>query len=125
MSNFRQHFLAESINNLTILQKESAEDLTGNRRREAFRTIHTIKGGAQTFGFSQTAKIAGELENILSEGAPFKDKNLLSEGIEVLINSLRQPLAEAPEKFIERLQTAAPTAARDTIFYNGFERCAP
>jgi chemotaxis protein histidine kinase CheA len=117
MDDFHQHFLTESINNLTILQQNLAENFSENLRREAFRTIHTIKGGAQTFGLENTARLAHELENFLSGGAEFNDQNLLSEGIEVLINSLRQSETNLHAGFIEKLQNANQTAAKSDVLF--------
>ena len=115
MTDFRQNFLAESIDNLTDLQKRMAEGFDENLRREAFRIIHTVKGGAQTFNLQDAAKIAHELENLLSNNTAFHNKNLLAEGIEVLANSLRQGETVASADFVEKLQNSFQTAAKSDI----------
>jgi chemotaxis protein histidine kinase CheA len=115
MSDFRQNFLAESINNLTTLQTRLAGEFTDDWRREAFRTIHTIKGGAQTFGLETSARLADGLENVLSGSAKSADKNLLLEGIGVLANSLRQNEAEAQAGFFEKLQDAGQIKTKSDI----------
>jgi len=115
MNDFRQNFLTESINNLTILHTQLAKDFSENLRREIFRTIHTIKGGAQTFDMENTARLAAELENFLSTGAQFNDKNLLSEGIDILISSLRESETNFHAGFIEKLQNANQTAAKSDV----------
>ncbi len=115
MTDFRQNFLAESINNLTILQKELTLDFTDNLRRDIFRTIHTIKGGAQTLGLQNAAEIAEELENILSNSTKSADKNLLVEGMEVLTNSLRQNDTDSHTDFIKKLQNANQKTAKSSI----------
>lgn len=115
MSDFHQNFLAESINNLTNLQRRLAEDFDENLRREAFRIIHTVKGGAQTFGLQNAARIAHALENLLANNAPFTDKNLLAEGMEILANSLRQSENAAGAEFVEKLQNSLQTAAKRDI----------
>jgi chemotaxis protein histidine kinase CheA len=115
MTDFRQNFLAESVNNLAILQKQLAENFTESLRREAFRTIHTIKGGVQTFGLQNAARLADELENSLSRGEKFDDKNLLIEGIEVLADSLRQSEPPSHEGFIEKLQNARQITALSNV----------
>lgn len=115
MNDFRQNFLAESINNLTILQKELTLDFTDNLRRDIFRTIHTIKGGAQTLGLQNAAEIAGELENVLSNSLHLTDKNLLVEGMEVLTNSLRQNDTGSYTDFIKKLQNANQKTAKSSI----------
>lgn len=117
MTDFRQNFLTESINNLTILQKELTLDFTDHLRRDIFRTIHTIKGGAQTLGLPNAAQIAGELENILSNDPHSTGKDLLVEGMEVLTNSLRQNETGSPADFLEKLQNAhRKTAKSDVLF---------
>jgi chemotaxis protein histidine kinase CheA len=115
MSEFRQNFLAESIDNLTILQKQLAEDFTENLRREAFRTIHTIKGGAQTFGLEASAGLAEELENILSNRAASFDKKLLLEGLDFLKGSLRGSVVLTDTDFLEKLQNAGHREARSNV----------
>lgn len=106
MSDFRQTFLTDSINKLTALETQVEKDFTENQRREAFRTIHTIKGGAQIFDLPRAAQIAGELENLLSAGGRAGDKNLLIEVFEVLIDSLRATEGDAPAGFLKKLRRA-------------------
>jgi chemotaxis protein histidine kinase CheA len=115
MNDFRQNFLAESNKNLTILQKQLAEEFTDNWRREAFRTIHTIKGGAQTFGLESSARLADELENILSNSLNSPGQNILLEGIEFLKNSLRQSGVETHAEFLEKLHGLNQKAARSNV----------
>jgi len=88
MSDFRQYFLEESINNLKDLQKDIAGGLTGKKRREAFRIVHTVKGGSQMFDCANAAQIAGKIEDALGESGSNIDQNLLVEGIGQLISSL-------------------------------------
>lgn len=117
MNDFRQNFLAESINNLSTLNKKLAEDSGEDLRRDAFRLIHTIKGGSQTFGLKNAAKLAGELENILADRENFdhNNQNLLLEGIELLSNSLRSGETNLSADFIEKLQTINQTATKSDI----------
>ncbi len=117
MSDFRQTFLADSIDKLTALETQVKKDFSENLRREAFRTIHTIKGGAQTFDLPQAAQIADELENTLSGGATENDKNLLVEGIEFLISSLQTNEFSAPEDFLEKLRRAGQKTSAGEIFF--------
>jgi chemotaxis protein histidine kinase CheA len=66
-----------------------------------------VKGSAQTFGLSNAAKLANELENLLSRQEITKNKSLqisFFEGIGLLILALRQKNAEFPATFIEKLQ---------------------
>lgn len=117
MSDFRQTFLTDSINKLTFLQTEVKKEFSENLRREAFRTIHTIKGGAQTFDLPQAAQIADELENTLSGGAAGNHKNLLVEGIGVLIDSLRTDESSAPADFLKKLHLANQKNSASQIFF--------
>ena len=119
MSDFRRTFLADSVNKLTALKTQVEKDFTENLRREAFRTIHTIKGGAQTFDLPQTAQIADELENMLSGSASLESKNLILEGIAVLINFLRANEPEASENFLEQLRRfGQQTSVNEILFIN-------
>jgi len=115
MNDFRQNFLAESIKSLTILQRQLAEEFTDDWRREAFRTIHTIKGGAQTFGLESSARLADELENTLSNSLNSPVQNILLEGIEFLKNSLRQNEAATHADFLEKLHSLNQKAAKSNV----------
>jgi chemotaxis protein histidine kinase CheA len=117
MNDFRQIFLAESVNNLKRLRTKLTQDFfTENLRRDAFRVIHTIKGGAQTFGLQSAAHLAGKLENILAGGENPADKNLLLEGIELLVNSLQSNEADLSEGFLDKLNNAGQKTAKSEIF---------
>jgi chemotaxis protein histidine kinase CheA len=122
MNSFRQHFLAESIDNLIILRRNLAENLTGERQREAFRIIHTIKGGAQTFGLETAAGLAHELEHNLSNDLHAIDKNLLLESVEALTNALRESEPAAATELIEKLRKARRKEAPSHVFLTGIPR---
>jgi chemotaxis protein histidine kinase CheA len=107
MNDLRQNFLAESINNLTILHGKLREDFIENLQRDAFRIVHTIKGGSQTLGLKNAAKLANELENLLASrefSANNNSQTLLIEGIKLLINSLQSTETNFSADFIEKLQ---------------------
>lgn len=106
MSDFRQYFLEDSINNLKDLQRNIAAGLTNEVRREAFRIVHTIKGGAQVFDCTFAAQIANNIENALGDRENILDRNLLVEGIGQLINSLRG------DRSVEKSTFAAPLKDR-------------
>lgn len=118
MNDLRQNFLAESLKKLDNLRKDLTEDASEELRREAFRRVHTIKGGAQIFGFEKAAKLAGELENILAERENFaaNNKDLLREGIELLASSLQDRETNLPARFTEKLQNQNQTAPKTDIF---------
>ena len=85
MNELRQNFLAESVKKLEqwpgILREEPDEA----QRRELFRVVHTIKGGLQTFGFKNAARLAEEIENLLSErNLSAARRSLLVEGVRLL-----------------------------------------
>lgn len=115
MSDFRQIFLADSVNNLTSLLRENAEN-----RREAFRIIHTVKGGAQTFGLRNAARLAEKLEDILSKSDGAIDKNLLREGIERLIENLQTNEFDSSAEFLEKLDNSVQIKNTTDIFLTRF-----
>ena len=107
MENLRRQFLLDSVKNLKLLQN----NLRNAQRDEIFRTLHTIKGTAQTFGFASAGHLAHELENLLSAGqnnSKRKIESLFSEGIGFLINSLEQRNFELPAQFIDNLRQIVP-----------------
>jgi chemotaxis protein histidine kinase CheA len=117
MNDFRQIFLADSINNLNNLRTNLTQDFfTENLRRDAFRTIHTVKGGAQTFGLQNAARLAEELENILAADENLADQNLLLEGIKLLVNSLESNEIELSADFLEKLGNASRKPTSSEIF---------
>jgi chemotaxis protein histidine kinase CheA len=95
MNNLHKDFLRRSVaalENLTESAQET-EALSPDFLREAFRTVHTIKGTAQTFGFPAPARAAHELENLLA-GAK-KDsselKTAVLDGLALLLKSFDEP----------------------------------
>ncbi len=117
MNDLHQIFLAESINNLNNLRTNLTQDFFNeNLRREIFRTIHTIKGGLQTFGFQNPARLAEKLENILANDANPTDKNLLLKGIELLVNSLQSNETDLSADFLEKLDNAHRKPTESEIF---------
>lgn len=117
MNDLHQIFLAESINNLKNLQTNLTQDFFNeNLRREIFRTIHTIKGGLQTFGLQNPARLAEKLENILSTGENLPDKNLLLDGIKLLVNSLQSNETDLSADFLEKLDNAHRKPTESEIF---------
>jgi len=103
--------LLEAVEKLENLLKDlrGAQQLSSTQRREIFRTLHTVKGTAQTFGFAASSKLAHKLENLLSSDETLN--NLLPEGIELLIKSLTEKDFELSEKFIEKTRVAVPNEA--------------
>lgn len=117
MNDFRQIFLAESVNNLKRLRTNLTQDFfTENLRRDSFRVIHTIKGGLQTFGLQNPAHLAGKLENILAANEDLADKNLLLEGIQLLVNSLESNETDLSADFLEKLNNTSRKLTESEIF---------
>ncbi|HMS42321.1 MAG TPA: ATP-binding protein [Pyrinomonadaceae bacterium] len=88
MNHLQADFLKRSIAVLENLAKraETEKNLSPEFVRETFRALHTIKGTARTFGFSNSSKIAHELENLLSGND--LSKETLVKGFADLANSL-------------------------------------
>jgi chemotaxis protein histidine kinase CheA len=68
MEELRQSFIADSTDALRNLQTKLQQDrdFSADAKREVFRALHTIKGTAQTFGFTAAAGLAHTLENLLA-----------------------------------------------------------
>lgn len=125
MENFRQQFLFETVNTLKNLLNDlqSAETISNSQKREIFRTLHTVKGTAQTFGFKSSSRLAHQLESLLSLPESFSDINqrsVLYEGIELLIESLEQKNFRTPDAFAKKLRISdsnqiAPKTASDSF----------
>ena len=114
MENFRRQFLLDSVKNLKRLQ----HNLRDARREEIFRTLHTIKGTAQTFGFDSAGRLAHELENLLSAGqnnSNGKIQSLFTEGIQLLINAFEQGNFEFPAKFVGELRQIVPQETQSFV----------
>ncbi|MDQ3320972.1 MAG: ATP-binding protein [Acidobacteriota bacterium] len=118
MNNLQQDFLNQSIetleNLILRLQNENeSEVFSENFRREAFRTLHTIKGTAQTFGFPVSGKLAHELENLLSTdenrqiSATENRKSFFLDGLQLLKQTFEQKDFEIPSAFAEKIRVVA------------------
>jgi chemotaxis protein histidine kinase CheA len=114
MNNLQKDFLHRSRANLENLSASAKKDLSPELLREIFRALHTIKGTAQTFGFAASARLAHELENLLSAGnndgfsnADFR--NTLIEGFALLVKSFDETdVFETPDAFLEKIRRFAP-----------------
>jgi len=115
MNNLQKDFLHRSRANLENLSASAKENLSPELLREIFRALHTIKGTAQTFGFAASARLAHELENLLSaagnsevlSNADFR--NTLIEGFALLIKSFGEADDfETPTAFLEKIRRLAP-----------------
>jgi len=119
MEDFRRQFLTEAAGNLRALAEDwqNARAIYHLVRRDSFRTLHTVKGTAQTFGFSTASSLAHELENLLTFTGDEKtveaekSKSLFLEGIGLLIKSLEQKDFEIPTSFTDKIQGLIPKTA--------------
>ncbi len=122
MKELRQEFLQRSTANLDDLRKSLLDEgATENWRRTAFRTLHTIKGTAQTFGLTTSGHLAHELETFLSATALVSADNftnLFIEGVELLKDSFEQNNFTDSAQFIEKIKIHFPQNTEASGFEN-------
>ena len=128
MEDFRRQFLTEAAGNLRALVEnfQSAAVVSDSVKRDAFRTLHTVKGTAQTFGFDSASRLAHNLETLLSVTKTFEgdgSKSFFLEGIELLIESLKQKSFVIPASFREKIHDLVPAAAQNIS--DGFSSVIP
>ncbi len=123
MEDLRQFFSSESIEKLKNLNTrlQNADAFSDSEKREVFRTLHTLKGSSQTFGFNSASKLAHKLETILSTVQSPKDfnqiiRNVFAEGFELMISSLEKKHFEIPASFVEKINLIVPEAAGKNDF---------
>ena len=113
MKDIRRQFLHSAARSLENHLKNS-DNFSDRFLQELFRTLHTIKGTAQTFGLENAGRWAHQLENLLQAG---KDKkisndedfrNLLTEGIKALIKILDGEENAVPAKLVEKIRAIVP-----------------
>ena len=121
MKSLQNDFLKRSVAALESLTERAKNEavLPPEFVREAFRTLHTIKGTSQTFGFSASANLAHELENLLSdakENDEFLNGNFKAEllnGLAYLIDSFTQTDNFSNQKsFLEKNNRSNKTTAK-------------
>ena len=111
MQDIRRQFLETSVQTLKHSNKvlQTDDEVSEQFVRQLYRQIHTIKGTAQTFGLTNPAKLAHELESILStwgkiEKTGENNRKILIEGLDILISSLENTDLDIPQSFIEKIQ---------------------
>lgn len=116
MEEIRRQFLNEA---LAALEKTRAEFQAVNnfsdvQKSEVFRLLHTVKGTAQTFGYQTSSRLAHRLESLLArlktDSANDGDFMIFSEGIGLLIESLKQKDFEIPASFAAKTGAAVSGA---------------
>lgn len=124
MEELRKEFLTEAISNLEKLSARLRnETVSEEAEREIFRTLHTLKGTAQTFNLNACGKLAHEIENLLqakreNQISPNEDfAHLLKTGIELLLETFRQADDKKevvfPADFVKKLRGAIPELSAD------------
>lgn len=117
MEEFRRQFLIEAVERLenALADFQRTEHFSDSQKAAFFRTLHTVKGTAQTFGLPTPSQLAHQLENLLAElntETNFANaKNLLAEGIEFLIESLRRKDFALPASFARKIGVIALSVA--------------
>ena len=108
MEDFRRQFLLETVENIENLRRNmrTGEDVSGSQKRDIFRALHTVKGAAQTFGFTEASRLAHALENLLSGDE--NSRHFLSEGFGFLIESLTVENFTVPKNFTEKIRAVQP-----------------
>ena len=109
MENFRRQFTLEAVETLDDLSKnlQKSKTIDNSLKLEIFRTLHTIKGTAQTFGFAEASHLAHELENLISADKDFQA--ILIEGLGFLKKSLTENDFDFPDKFVEKIRAVVPS----------------
>lgn len=105
-----------------LVGENLAQTFSENFARESFRTLHTIKGSSQTFGYPVSGALAHELENLLtaaknqqiSTGSDYK--SLFLEGVELLKKTFEDGKFEVPAAFLEKIQAVAPHENDSQVF---------
>jgi len=117
MEDFRRQFLIETVETLENLRLKLRveDDVSGLQKREIYRTLHTVKGTAQTFGCDAASRLAHELETLLSTAENSKNL-LLIEGFGLLIESLTAADFSIPDNFTEKLRAALPSVTETANF---------
>jgi two-component system, chemotaxis family, sensor kinase CheA len=113
MNELEQEFITQSATDLNNISKQLQENKTAilseKFLNDTFRTLHTIKGTAQTFGFSDAGNLAHSLENMVSAAKHqtlFIDNfnSFLREGIELLVKSFERKKIQIPKSFADTIK---------------------
>ncbi|HSK72047.1 MAG TPA: ATP-binding protein [Pyrinomonadaceae bacterium] len=120
MQDIRRQFLLSAARSLENHLKNS-DNFSDSFLQELFRTLHTIKGTAQTFGLENAGRLAHQLENLLQAGKDKKisniedSRNLLTEGIRALIKILDGEEDAVPTKLVEKIRAIIPVGNEPEI----------
>lgn len=123
MEEFRRQFLHETVATLENLSNEfqSAESFSDSRKSEIFRTLHTVKGTSQTFGYQTSSRLAHHLETLFAKlktqdfSANNEQKTLFIEGVEILIESLKQKNFTVPDYYADKMRVVPSNGVTDEV----------
>ncbi len=91
ISQFHDVFFEESFEGLDIMQSELLELKPGAADPDSiniiFRAVHSLKGGAGTFGFTAISELTGILESMLNDMRNGQ-KDITAEAVELLLESV-------------------------------------
>lgn len=110
MEDFRRQFTLEAAAKLEAVAESLRREkpFSDSFKRETFRTLHTIKGTAQTFGLPAASRLAHRLETLLAAD-DFSGESF-GEGVALLRKSLTDEDFQIPEKFLEKIGVENPAA---------------
>ena len=117
MEEIRRQFLNETLAALEKTQAKfsAANSFSDAQKSDIFRLLHTVKGTAQTFGYQTSSRLAHQLESLLArlktDSANDGDSRDFSEGIRLLIESLKQKDFEIPASFAAKTGVAVSETA--------------
>jgi len=120
MNSLQKDFIERTRNRLTKLSARAAgsEILSAEFLRETARTLHTIKGTSQTFGFSASSNLAHELEDLLATKKNSAElQSILIEGFALLARSFELENLNENAGFLEKIDRISndSSPSRDTF----------
>lgn len=118
MNSLKKDFVERTLRRLENLSARAAdsETLSHDFLREILRTLHTIKGTSQTFGFAASSELAHELESLLAGKNDVDLKPVLLEGFEFLIRSFVQTNAGEQSNLIDKIRQITETSESQDSF---------
>ena len=119
MNSLKKDFVERTLRRLEDLSARAAasQTLSPEFLREVSRTLHTIKGTSQTFGFAASSKLAHQLESLLlAEKREANFQPILLEGFEFLIRSFMQTETSERSTLTDRIRPITITSESQDSF---------